>query len=96
MLTLTGSDPQALDVLATPSGVRLNLVRSLAFGSEATKESARRRSSNYYRERAGSAMFWSTGAGSREDGKRVLQGEISVGKSLKPTFTFPRFAIGVG
>ncbi|KAI1796920.1 hypothetical protein LXA43DRAFT_985107 [Ganoderma leucocontextum] len=94
-LTLKASDEQALDLLGTPSSVRLHLVRVRLVGSHATLDNADKigRSNNMFRETVGSAFFWPSDEGAPEPGTRVLQGELEAKKSLKLGFLFPRFSV---
>ncbi|KAI0671856.1 hypothetical protein C8Q78DRAFT_972602 [Trametes maxima] len=93
VLTLTGSDEQALDLLSTPSAVRLHLVRVRLVGSHAVQEETGGRSNNVFRESVGSAFFWPSDEGAPRAGTRVLQGELEVKKGLKLGFVFPRFSL---
>jgi len=92
-MTISGEDTRALDVLtAGQNSINLRLRRSMATGSEATKDDGLRRTDNYFVEECGSAAFWILeGAPS----KRVLHGELDVSKTLKPSFKFPKFTIRV-
>lgn len=65
----------------------------MATGSDAADEGITRRTDNYFLEGAGQAFFWASGAG--DGNKRVLQGELEVARTLKPSFTFPRFTVRV-
>ncbi|KAJ3757691.1 hypothetical protein EV360DRAFT_45536 [Lentinula raphanica] len=89
-LTLRSGDEQALDILSSPSAVRVFLVRSMANGSDAVDDDAVRRSNNFFLESAGRAVFWPA---SRNQDSRTLQGELEVKHGIKPSFVFPRFAI---
>lgn len=93
MITLTGQDTHALDVLATPKAIQLGLRRSMATGDEATDDSGVRRTDNFFTQDAGKAYFWPLEGGT--DTKRVLQGELEVSRTLKPSFKFPKFTIRV-
>jgi len=90
--TLTGNDEQALDLLSNPNAIKLLLVRSLATGSDATSDTDHR-TDNCFFENAARAVFWPPGENHGTQGKRVLQGEVDVKKSLKPSTLFPRFTI---
>ncbi|KAI0749677.1 hypothetical protein C8Q80DRAFT_1163385 [Daedaleopsis nitida] len=93
-LTLKCGDEQALDLLSTPSAIRLNLARMRLVGSHAISEDGERgRSNNSFADSAGTAFFWPSAEGAPEQGTRVLQGELEVKKSLKPGFVFPRFSV---
>ena len=95
MITFTGEDPHALDVLTKPSAIQLKLRRSMATGSEATDDNGVRRTDNYFQEESGMAYFWPSKEGAMEANKRVLQGELEVVKALKPSFKFPKFTVRV-
>lgn len=95
MLTLTSDDPQALDLLSSPSEIRIFLMRSMALGSEADVDDGVRRSNNYFREVSSRAYFWPLTEGADEKGTRTLQGEVDVSKLLKPSFSFPRLSVRV-
>ncbi|KAI0696320.1 hypothetical protein C8T65DRAFT_664032 [Cerioporus squamosus] len=93
-LTLTGSDEQALDLLATPSATRVILSRFRLVGSHATSDDIDGgRSNNSFTDICGSAYFWPSAEGAPEPGTRVLQGELEVKKSLKVGFVFSRFSV---
>lgn len=92
-LTLTGNDEQALDLLSTPKAIKLLLVRSLATGSDATNDTDHR-TDNCFFENVARAVFWAP-EDYRGLGQRVLQGEVDVKLSLKPSTLFPRFTISV-
>lgn len=95
-MTLTSDDTHALDILAEPSAIQLLLRRSMATGLEATDDNGTRRSDNHFYENSSIAYFWqSWEAGSSTPNKRVLQGEVEVAKTLKPSFKFPNFTIRV-
>ena len=94
-ITLTSPDQQVLDLLSTPSAIKIQLFRERLVGSIALKDGPQGRSDNTFRESCGSAFFWPAEEGSPVDGKKVLQGELIVGRSLKPSFAFPRFALKV-
>ncbi|KAI0789899.1 hypothetical protein C8Q75DRAFT_806557 [Abortiporus biennis] len=104
-ITVSSSDNQAVDLISTPSSIKLHLVRERYTGSDAVKEDSIGRSNNTFREVVGTAFFWpSTSANTASDGtegektgngslKRILQGELEVRRGLKPSFVFPRFAL---
>lgn len=92
-LTVTGSDEQALDLLSTPKAVKLLLVRSLATGSDATTDTDHR-TDNCFSENVARAVFW-VPEDYRGQGQRVLQGEVDVKTSLKPSILFPKFTLSV-
>ncbi|KAF5391540.1 hypothetical protein D9757_002499 [Collybiopsis confluens] len=89
-LTVRSKDQQALDIISSPTAIRVFLVRSLANGSDAIDDAAVRRSNNFFTESVGQAVFWPT---SRDANSRTLQGELEVRHGVKPTFVFPRLAI---
>ena len=88
-MTIYCNDTAGLDILSKPSAIRLHLVRSLAIGSKATAEDGR-----CIKESAGQATFWPSSE-ARRRGKQVLRGELLIGKTLKPSFIFPRFSLRV-
>ncbi|EKM58518.1 uncharacterized protein PHACADRAFT_252915 [Phanerochaete carnosa HHB-10118-sp] len=94
-MTFSSSDEQALDLLCSPSAIRLQLMRERLLGSQATQKGASGQSSNTFREPMAGAYFWPSQDGTVEQGKRQLQGEIDVKKNLRPTFVFPRFSLRV-
>ena len=94
-LSFISSDEQALDLLCSTSAIRFALLRERLVGSHATVEGAAGLSSNTFREVMGTAYFWPSQDGPVQHGKRQLQGEIDVRKSLRPTFVFPRFSLRV-
>lgn len=96
MITFTGTDTQALDVLANQNAIKLRLRRWMATGSEAIDDNGVRRTDNHFMEDAGGAYFWSSREGAQETNKRVFQGELEVVKTLKPSFKFPKVTIRVG
>ncbi|KAI0833624.1 hypothetical protein BC628DRAFT_1308762 [Trametes gibbosa] len=93
LVTLTGTDEQALDLLATPSAIRMHLVRLRLVGSHAVHEETGGRSNNIFRESVGNAFFWPSDEGAPRPGTRVLNGELEVKKGLKLGFVFPRFSL---
>lgn len=95
LVTLSGSDEQALDLLSTPSAVRMHLVRVRSVGSHATQEDAVGRSNNVFRDSVGTAFFWPSDEGAPRAGTRVLNGELEIKKALKLGFVFPRFSLRV-
>ncbi|EGN98814.1 hypothetical protein SERLA73DRAFT_54832 [Serpula lacrymans var. lacrymans S7.3] len=94
-ITLTSEDNHALDLLSSPSSIQLLLVRSMATGSDATSEDISRRSNNFFLENVARAVFWPSSEGSKEDGRRVLSGEVDIKNIFKPSFMFPRFTVRV-
>ncbi|KIJ67028.1 hypothetical protein HYDPIDRAFT_109020 [Hydnomerulius pinastri MD-312] len=91
-LTLTGGDEQALDLLSSPKSIKLLMVRSLATGSDATSEDIERRTDNFFSENVARAVFWPPEDASAP-GKRILQGEVDVKRTFKPSTLFPKFTI---
>ena len=73
--------------------MKLFLVRFLATGSGATNDTEHR-SDNCFFENVARAVFWIP-EDYRGRGRRVLQGEIDVKRSLRPSTLFPRFTISV-
>ncbi|KDQ56974.1 hypothetical protein JAAARDRAFT_58453 [Jaapia argillacea MUCL 33604] len=93
-LTVSSTDSQALNLLSTPSSVQLYLMRCIAIGSEATNEEAHRRSNNTFFASCGRAYWWpAEGVNEQESGTKSLMGEIDIKNTVKPSFTFPRFAL---
>ncbi|KAI0696900.1 hypothetical protein BC835DRAFT_1271093 [Cytidiella melzeri] len=91
-VSFSSDDQQALDLLCTPTAVKVVLVRERLIGAVATRQAAGN-SSNVVREVMGTAGFWPSPEGSSEPLKRRLQGELEIKKTLRPTFTFPTFAL---
>jgi hypothetical protein len=85
-LTLIGDDEQALDLLSTPKAIKLLLVRSLATND------TEHRTDNCFFENVARAVLWAP-ENYRGQGQRILQGEVEVKGSLKPSTLFPRFTI---
>lgn len=99
-LTFTSDDEQALDLLCANAAIRLVLLRERLIGSHATVEGAAGQSNNTFREVVGTACFWPAhdeggGGSGGARGRRQLQGEIDIRKSVRPTFVFPRFSLRV-
>ncbi|GLB40289.1 hypothetical protein LshimejAT787_0801600 [Lyophyllum shimeji] len=90
-LTLKSENTQALDILSSPSAVRLHLIRSLALGSDAAESTSTGRTDNTFVSSVDRAVFW--GSGGQEDHRRGLEGELGIPPGLKPSFTFPRFTV---
>jgi hypothetical protein len=63
-------------------------------GFDATDEDIERRADNFFLENVGRAVFWAPD-NSSAFGKRVLQGEVEVKRSLKPSALFPKFTTRV-
>ncbi|KAI0052249.1 hypothetical protein FA95DRAFT_1483827 [Auriscalpium vulgare] len=99
LMTLRGTDAQALDLLAAAPHVQLQ--RVVAIGSDATDESVARRSNNTFIAVLAKAAFWPDEAmaeankknGSGASGIKVMQGELYLPKGIKPTFSFPRLSV---
>jgi hypothetical protein len=94
-LTFTGTDEQALDLLSSPQATRVLLKRSLATGSDATTEDAGKHTDNFFVEIMAHAFFWPA-RDSSTTGKRILEGEVNLKKTLKQSVIFPHFAVRVG
>ncbi|KAF9000662.1 hypothetical protein BDQ17DRAFT_1359307, partial [Cyathus striatus] len=77
MLTISGEEKQALDVVANPISIQLHLVRSII-------------TDNIFRQILARAYFWPTEHGWY---RRQFQGELEVSNTLKPSFTFPNFTL---
>ncbi|KAI0783856.1 hypothetical protein BC629DRAFT_1593993 [Irpex lacteus] len=93
VVTFSSDDQQALDVISSPTAVKVALVRERLIGLVATRPGAGN-SANVVREVMGTANFWpSEGGAAEEPNKRTLQGELDVRKALRPTFTFPTFTL---
>ncbi|KAF8896107.1 hypothetical protein BD779DRAFT_1724469, partial [Infundibulicybe gibba] len=91
IVTWTGEDSQALDLVSAPTALELQLDRLIITGPEATEgPETQTRSDRCFSETMGKAYFWST---SNESERRILHGELEVGRRLKPSCQFPRFAI---
>ena len=67
----------------------------VATGSEAMVLSTARRSEKTFLQRTGTAYLW-PGKGAIIDNERTLEGELEVGRTLKPSFLFPRLSVQVG
>ncbi|KAF7976619.1 hypothetical protein HWV62_2292 [Athelia sp. TMB] len=93
LLRLTSTDTQALDLLAVPSAIRLHLVRAITLGAHAASENAALRGKSSSRTSSARAAFWPSTAGKPETGIRILEGEIDVKKTIKPSFVFPKCAM---
>ncbi|KAG1841131.1 hypothetical protein DFJ58DRAFT_809046 [Suillus subalutaceus] len=91
-LTFTGTDEQALDLLANHQAIRIFLKRSLATGSDATSDHAGKHTDNFFVRTMARAVFWPTRDASTT-GKRVLQGEVNLKKAFKQSVVFPRFSV---
>ncbi|KAF9234223.1 hypothetical protein BU15DRAFT_65891 [Melanogaster broomeanus] len=91
-LTLTGNDEQALDLLSSPKAIKLLMVRSLAMGPDASNDDMEPRSGNTFFSNVARTVFWAPEHASAP-GKRVLQGEVGIKPSLKPSTLFHKFSI---
>lgn len=91
-LTFTGTDEQALDLLANHQAIRVFLKRSLATGSDATSDYAGKHTDNFFVGTMARAVFWPAGDASTT-GKRVLRGEVTLKKTFKQSVVFPRFSV---
>ncbi|KAF9450553.1 hypothetical protein P691DRAFT_788998 [Macrolepiota fuliginosa MF-IS2] len=92
-LVLESEDVQALDILSSPAAIRVELVRAMTTGFEATADHPDRRSDNFFRITLSRAYFWNADEPGLGPNRRSLQGEIDLEEKLKPTFTFPRLSI---
>ncbi|KAH9052919.1 hypothetical protein EDB83DRAFT_2542899 [Lactarius deliciosus] len=101
LLTLRGTDVQALDLFVGSSC--LHLLRTVAIGSEAAEEAGLRRSNNTFVSSVAKGVFWphEVGAGAKvgsgkeatgDPGIRALRGELFIPKGTKQSFAFPRLA----
>ncbi|KAG1750073.1 hypothetical protein EDB19DRAFT_1936766 [Suillus lakei] len=81
-LTFTGTDEQALDLLANPQAIR----------SDATSEHAGKHTDNFFVRTTTRAVFWPVKDASTA-GKRVLRGEVNLKKTFKQSVVFPRFSV---
>jgi hypothetical protein len=81
-------------LLSSPKVIKLLMVRLLATGVDATNDDVEKRTDNCSLENVARGVFWAPEDASAP-GKRVLQGEVDVKKSFKPSTQFPKFTIGV-
>ncbi|KAH9481699.1 hypothetical protein JR316_0006226 [Psilocybe cubensis] len=93
LITFSGDNPQALDLLANQNAIQLRLRRGMATGSDAIDDNGIRRTDNHFVEDCGGAYFWPSREGADEPNRKVLQGELEVVKTLKPSFKFPKVTI---
>lgn len=96
LLTLTSSDSQALDVLATPSALGLELVRTILTTSpqDAGKKGNTKKP---YSEGEVFAVWWPDSTINTENNSaRRFRGELNVPVSTIPSFVFPRCEVAVG
>ena len=103
-ITITSSDAQGLDLLATPSALQFILRRSLAVGDDAVDDKREERGDGTtFPQESTQAAIWPlqeqlNNAESKEtvkDRLRILEGELYVASNLKPSFTFPRVSVRV-
>ncbi|KAJ3572953.1 hypothetical protein NP233_g2737 [Leucocoprinus birnbaumii] len=92
-LVIESEDEQAMEVLSSPTAIRVELTRAMTTGSEATAEKAERRSNNFFVVALSRAFFWVVDEPGCGPNRRVLHGEIDLEAKLKPTFVFPRLSI---
>ncbi|KAH7909498.1 hypothetical protein BJ138DRAFT_1155089 [Hygrophoropsis aurantiaca] len=96
MISMSGKDEHALDLLAAPSSIRVLLVKTVTVGSNTPREGAERRDAgDSFREIVAQGVFWpirNAVSGSRRT-RRVLQGEVDVKRFLHPSFSFPNIAV---
>ena len=91
-VTFSSNDNHALEIACSPTAVKVCLVRERIIGSQATKTGSSARSNNVFREVVCGASFWPVEDGC---GRLVLQGELELKKALRPSFSFPGFALRV-
>ncbi|KAG2126748.1 hypothetical protein BD769DRAFT_789990 [Suillus cothurnatus] len=91
-LTFTGTDEQALDLLANYQATRVFLKRSLTTGCGATSDHAGKHTDNFFVQTMARAVFWPARDASTA-GKRVLQGEVKLKQTFKQSVVFPRFSV---
>jgi hypothetical protein len=91
-LTFTGTDEQALDLLANYQAIRVFLKRSLATGSGATSDHPGKYTDKSFAQTMARAVFWPARDASTA-GKRVLQGEVKLKQTFKQSVVFPRFSV---
>ncbi|KAF5342241.1 hypothetical protein D9611_001660 [Ephemerocybe angulata] len=98
-LTLKSTNTTALDLLATPKSIRLEIVRSMITGPDAaSNDTASLKSENVASENEGFAFWWDTprttdSGPPRDPNERVLWGELEIPLTLKPTFCFHQFSL---
>jgi len=94
IITITTDDDQLRDTLNTDS-IRLALTRSMDNSTEQLPDGAPRRSDNYFQENSGMGYFWLSSQETHppDPKTKVMQGEMEIHRSLKPSFIFPRFTI---
>ncbi|KAF5360495.1 hypothetical protein D9756_004927 [Leucocoprinus leucothites] len=92
-LVIESEDEQALNVLTSPTAVRVDLVRAMSTGSDATAEKPERRSNNFFTSALSRGYFWGVDEAGCGPNRKVLHGEIDLEAKLKPTFVFPRLSI---
>ncbi len=95
-LVLESEDTQALDIISNPAAVKVELIRAMTTGTEATAENPERRTDNYFIGQLSGAYFWKVDEAVDGPNRRILQGEVEVEAKMKPTFAFPGLSIEVG
>lgn len=81
-MTFSSDDEQALDIICSPTAVKVCLVRERLLGSHATRQGESGNSSNIIRDVMSGANFWPSQEGAHEPSKRMLLGELDLRKSL--------------
>ncbi|KDQ57337.1 hypothetical protein JAAARDRAFT_35966 [Jaapia argillacea MUCL 33604] len=81
ILSLTCSDPQALDLISSQTAPRVYLQRSAKFPMHTAVN------------REEMAVWWPRQAARIDDQVRILEGEIALPNNLKPTCSFKNFSI---
>jgi hypothetical protein len=105
-ITIKSTDTQALDLLGVPSALAIRLRRSLAVGDDAVDDTREERpDGTTFGQDSGGAAIWPLQNGPTSTdtppadanlaNQRVLEGEIYVSPSLKPSFVFPRVSVRV-
>ncbi|CCL99286.1 uncharacterized protein FIBRA_01302 [Fibroporia radiculosa] len=92
-VTISSTDEQALDLLASPGAVKIYLIRYRVLGTHATEDKYSDHSSHVFHERVGAAYFWPSTERASGDRVRMMQGELNVEVSSKPSFIFPEFSL---
>ncbi|RXW16328.1 hypothetical protein EST38_g9530 [Candolleomyces aberdarensis] len=97
-ISLTSKDTQALEELAKPTGVGLELVRSMASGIDAFDDNSFEKADDHFFDSAGFAFWWSTPQADPDPNQaapntKELRGELDVPRKIKPTFLFPRCSV---
>lgn len=96
VVTFSSDDQQALDLICSPTAVKVALVRERLIGLVATRPGTGS-SANVVREVMATANFWPSenGGAPPHPLRRVLHGELDVRKTFRPTFVFPSFSLRV-